>query len=72
MEQFFKVWEIAKRYGLERRVRISDKETYIRIYQDGKIIVRADGDCNDVEHLYLTAAKRLLDYLRERKCTKNA
>lgn len=72
MEQFFKVWDIAKRYGLERRVHIDFEEAYIRIYLNGTVVVRADGSYDEREHLYLTAASRLLDYLRERQCTKNA
>ena len=72
MEKFFEVWDIAKRYGLERTVHIADKETYIRIYLDGKTVVRVNGECNNVEHLYLMAASRLLEYLGERQCTNNA
>lgn len=66
MEQFFKVWDIAKKYGLERRVHIDFDEAYIRIYHAGKVIVRVDGTHDDREHLYITAANRLLDWLRER------
>jgi uncharacterized protein (DUF952 family) len=68
MDKFFEVWDIAKKYGLTRRVVINFQEAYIRIYKGEQVIVRADGEYDETEHLYLTAANRLLDWLeRENK-----
>ena len=67
MEQFFKVWDIAKKYGLERIVHIDSDEAYIRIYHNGKIVVRADSSHKEKEFLYVTAATRLLEWLRGRQ-----
>ena len=66
MHEFFKVWGIAKQlYGLERLVHIDLEEAYIRIFLDGKIIVRADGPSEDLEYIYLTAASYLVDWLQQ-------
>jgi hypothetical protein len=67
MNEFFRVWDIARmQYSLERLVHIDSDEAYIKIYLDGSIIVRADGPCDDVYFVYFTAAKRLLAWM-ERK-----
>jgi hypothetical protein len=67
MNEFFKVWDLARRqYSLERLVHIDSDGAYIKIYLDGSIIVRADGPCDDVYFVYFTAAKRLLAWM-ERK-----
>jgi hypothetical protein len=70
MNEFFRVWDIARRqYSLERLVHIDSDGAYIRIYLNGSIIVRADGsaeDDADVNFVYLMAAKRLLAWM-ERK-----
>ena len=64
MDEFFRIWPIAKdRYGLERKVVSNFEEAYIRIYQDQQIIVRVDGTYDDTELLYTTAANRLLDWM---------
>ena len=67
MNEFFRVWDIAKKlYGLERLVHIDFEEAYIKIYLNGSIIIRADGPCDDVNFVYFTAARRLLAWM-ERK-----
>ena len=67
MNEFFRVWDIARRqYSLERLVHIDFEEAYIKIYLKGNIIVRADGPADDVNFVYFTAARRLLAWM-ERK-----
>lgn len=53
-----------KAYGLERLVHIDFEEAYIRIYQDGRVIVRADGTLDELEELYTQAALRLTQWLQ--------
>ena len=44
-------------------------EAYIRIYENGNVIVRADGDREDLEHLYIQAASRLATWMQLRENT---
>lgn len=68
MDEFFRVWKKAKKhYGLERTVRVNSDEAYMRIYLDGKIIVRVDGTQDDLEILYTQAAQRLLSWMQQRE-----
>lgn len=72
MGEFFRVWEIARdKYGLERVVHFDLEEAYMRIYLDGKIIVRVDTSSDDKELLYLQAAKRLLGWMEMRERMKD-
>lgn len=67
MNEFFRVWDIAKKlYSLERLVHIDSEEAYIKIYLNGNIIVRVNGPADDVNFVYFTAARRLLAWM-ERK-----
>ena len=68
MNEFFKVYEIAaKKYGLERRVNIDLEEAKIRIYENDKIIIRVDGEAEDIESVYLAAALRLFEWMENRE-----
>lgn len=67
MNEFFRVWDIARKlYSLERLVHIDFEEAYIKIYLNGNIIVRVNGPADDVNFVYFIAAKRLLAWM-ERK-----
>ena len=67
MEKFFEVYDIAvKVYGLSRLVHVDLEEAYIRIYQDEQIIVRVDGNFEELEDLYIAAALRLLQWMQMR------
>lgn len=44
-------------------------EAYIRIYNNGDVIVRADGEREDLEHLYIQAASRLANWMQLRENT---
>lgn len=67
MDVFFKVWEKAKKhYNLERFVKINFDEALIRIYYKGQIIVRADGDYNELEIMYTQAANRLATWMQQK------
>lgn len=68
MDSFFKVWKIAQeKFGLERKVHVDMDEAYIRIYENGNVVVRADGE--DLEHLYIQAASRLANWMQQRENT---
>jgi hypothetical protein len=70
VDSFFKVWKIAQeKFGLERKVHVDMDEAYIRIYENGNVVVRADGDSEDLEHLYIQAASRLANWMQLRENT---
>lgn len=67
MDAFFKVWDRARKlYDLERLVKINFDEALIRIYYKGQIIVRADGDYNELEIMYTQAANRLATWMQQK------
>ena len=67
MDYFFKVWDRARKaYNLERHVKADLEEIYIKIYFQGKVVVRADGASEDIEIVYTQAAQRLIDWMQQK------
>lgn len=68
MEDFFAVYEAASGpYNLSRKVYQDFTRAEMRIYSNDNLIVKVEGDYNEVEEIYQRAANRLLEWVRQRE-----
>lgn len=66
MDEFFEVYEMAKdALGLSRVTKFTLDEAIMKIFSNGKLIIRVEELPEDREKLYLAAALRLIDYLQQ-------
>lgn len=72
MDVFFDVWDWAKkRYELERTVKIDLEECSIKVYHDDRLVVLAKGETEDIDSVYLNAARKLESWIKLKGDMKN-
>ena len=68
MEDFFAIYEAASGpYDLSRKVTQNFEGAEIRIYSKDCLIIKVEGDYNEVEEIYQRAAQRLLEWVKQRE-----
>jgi hypothetical protein len=68
VDNFFEVYQAASGpYNLSRRVYQDFDGAEIRIYSDDKLIIKVEGDYNEVEEIYQRAADRLSEWVKQRE-----
>ena len=68
MNEFLELYFLVKeKYGLTRIVHVDFNEAYLRVMQQEKIIIRVEGSYDELEYMYLTAAKRLIAWIKQRE-----
>lgn len=68
MNEFLELYSLVKeKYGLTRIVHVDFNEAYLRVMQQEKIIIRVDGSYDELEYIYLTAANRLIAWIKQRE-----
>ena len=67
MNESFRLWESIKdNYDFTRVVHVDLKEAWMKIYFDGECVVRIEGIAEELEEMYLQAAKNLMYWIEIR------
>lgn len=68
MEDFFAIYEAASGpYNLSRKITQNFDGAEMRIYSNDNLIIKVEGDYDEVEEIYQRAANRLLEWVRQRE-----
>ena len=68
MEDFFAIYEAASGpYNLSRKITQNFDGAEMRIYSNDNLIIKVEGDYDEVEEIYQRAANRLLEWVKQRE-----